>query len=43
MKNAVPVQNKDLLAILMKLNELVAAHEFTGNRLVNVEDITEGK
>src|SRR4051812_11344573 len=30
-------QNKDLLAIQLKLNELVAAHEFASNRLVNVE------
>jgi low affinity Fe/Cu permease len=34
-------QNKDSLAIQLKLNELVAAHEFASNRLVNVEDMTE--
>ena len=31
-------QNKDSLAIQLKLNELVAAHELASNRLVNVED-----
>jgi low affinity Fe/Cu permease len=34
-------QNKDSLAIQLKLNELVAAHEFASNRLVNVENIPE--
>jgi low affinity Fe/Cu permease len=34
-------QNKDSLAIQLKLNELVAANEFASNRLVNVEDMTE--
>lgn len=34
-------QNKDGLAIQLKLNELVAAHEYASNRLVNVEDMTE--
>ena len=34
-------QNKDSLAIQLKLNELVASHEFASNRLVNVEDMTE--
>lgn len=34
-------QNKDSLAIQLKLNELVAAHEFASNRLVNVEGMTE--
>ena len=33
-------QNKDSLAIQLKLNELVAAHEFASNRLVSVEDMT---
>jgi low affinity Fe/Cu permease len=33
-------QNKDSLAIQLKLNELVAAHEFASNRLVNVENMT---
>lgn len=34
-------QNKDSLAIQLKLNELVAAHAFASNRLVSVEDMTE--
>jgi low affinity Fe/Cu permease len=34
-------QNKDSLAIQLKLNELVAAHELASNRLVSVEDMTE--
>lgn len=34
-------QNKDAMAIQLKLNELVAAHEFASNRLVSVEDMTE--
>ena len=34
-------QNKDSLAIQLKLNELVAAHEFASNRLVDVENMTE--
>src|SRR5580704_10624712 len=34
-------QNKDSLAIQLKLNELVAAHEFASNRLVNVESMSE--
>lgn len=34
-------QNKDSLAIQLKLNELVAAHEVASNRLVDVEDLTE--
>ena len=34
-------QNKDSMAIQLKLNELVAAHEFASNRLVSVEDMTE--
>jgi low affinity Fe/Cu permease len=34
-------QNKDSLAIQLKLNELVAAHEFARNRLVNVENMSE--
>ena len=33
-------QNKDSLAIQLKLNELVAAHEFASNRLVNAENMT---
>ncbi|HTE23598.1 low affinity iron permease family protein [Flavitalea sp.] len=34
-------QNKDSLAIQLKLNELVAAHELASNRLVNIENIPE--
>ncbi len=34
-------QNKDSLAIQLKLNELVAAIEGASNRLVNVEDLSE--
>jgi low affinity Fe/Cu permease len=34
-------QNKDSLAIQLKLNELLAAHEQASNRLVNVEGMTE--
>jgi len=35
-------QNKDALAIHLKLNEIVAAMEGASNRLVDVEDLTEG-
>lgn len=34
-------QNKDALAIQLKLNELVASHEFASNRLVDVENMKE--
>jgi low affinity Fe/Cu permease len=34
-------QNKDSMAIQLKLNELIAAHDFASNRLVNVENMTE--
>src|SRR5580765_7441196 len=34
-------QNKDSIAIQMKLNELVASHELASNRLVDVENISE--
>jgi low affinity Fe/Cu permease len=34
-------QNKESLALQLKLNELVASHEFASNRLVNVENMTE--
>jgi low affinity Fe/Cu permease len=34
-------QNKDSLAIQLKLNELVAAHELASNRMINVEDLSE--
>lgn len=36
-------QNKDSLAIQLKLNELVAAHELASNRLVDVESLSEGE
>jgi low affinity Fe/Cu permease len=34
-------QNKDSIALHLKLNELVIAHELASNRLVAVEDISE--
>jgi low affinity Fe/Cu permease len=34
-------QNKDAVAIHLKLNEIVAALEGASNRLINVEDLTE--
>ena len=34
-------QNKESLAVQLKLNELIAAHEFASNRLVDVENMTE--
>ncbi len=34
-------QNKDTMALHLKLNELIAANEFTSNRLVDSEDLTE--
>ena len=34
-------QNKDSLAVHMKLNELIASHEIASNRMVGVEDISE--
>jgi low affinity Fe/Cu permease len=34
-------QNKDSLAIQLKLNELVAAIEGASNRLIDVEDLSE--
>jgi len=34
-------QNKDTVAIHMKLNELIASHDRASNRLVDVEDLTE--
>jgi low affinity Fe/Cu permease len=36
-------QNKDGLAIQLKLNELVAALEGASNRLISVEDLTGGE
>jgi low affinity Fe/Cu permease len=34
-------QNKDSKAIHLKLNELLASHEGTSNRMVNIEDLNE--
>lgn len=34
-------QNKDTMAIQLKLNELIAADTGTSNRLIDVEDLTE--
>jgi low affinity Fe/Cu permease len=36
-------QNKDSLALQLKLNEIVAALQGASNRLVNVEDLTEAE
>jgi low affinity Fe/Cu permease len=36
-------QNKDALAVHVKLNELVAAVQGASNRLVNVEDLSESE
>lgn len=34
-------QNKDTLAIQLKLNELIASNKYSSNRLIDVEDLTE--
>jgi low affinity Fe/Cu permease len=34
-------QNKESVAVQLKLNELVAAHELANNRLIDVENMTE--
>jgi low affinity Fe/Cu permease len=34
-------QNKDSIAIHLKLNELIIAHELANNRLVSIENISE--
>lgn len=34
-------QNKDTVAIQIKLNELIACHERASNRLIDVEDLTD--
>ena len=34
-------QNKDALAIHLKLNEIVAAVQGASNRLIDIEDLTE--
>ena len=36
-------QNKDSLALQLKLNEIVAALDGASNRLVNIEDLTEAE
>lgn len=36
-------QNKDSKAIQLKLNELIAASRFASNRMVDIEDLTEGE
>jgi len=36
-------QNKDSLALQLKLNEIVSALDGASNRLVNIEDLTEGE
>ena len=36
-------QNKDALAIHLKLNEIVAAMQGASNRLIDVEDLSEGE
>jgi low affinity Fe/Cu permease len=34
-------QNKDTMALQLKLNELIASSKFASNRLINVEDLSE--
>ena len=34
-------QNKDTMALQLKLNELIACHEHASNRLIDIEDLTE--
>jgi low affinity Fe/Cu permease len=36
-------QNKDSMAIQLKLNELIAAIEGSSNRLLNIEDLSEAE
>jgi len=36
-------QNKDSKAIHLKLNELLASHQGTSNRMVNIEDLSESE
>ena len=36
-------QNKESLAMQMKLNELIASSKSASNRLIDVEDLTEGE
>ena len=34
-------QNKDTMALQLKLNELIACHERASNRLIDIEDLSE--
>ena len=34
-------QNKDTMALQLKLNELIACNEEASNRLIDIEDLTE--
>ncbi len=34
-------QNKESMAVQLKLNEIVAANQFASNRMIDVEDLTE--
>jgi low affinity Fe/Cu permease len=34
-------QNKDTMALHLKLNELIAANKFASNRLIDIEDLSE--
>lgn len=36
-------QNKDSIALQMKLNELIASHDRASNRLLNIEDLSESE
>ncbi len=36
-------QNKDAMAMQLKLNELVASHKFASNRLIDIEDLSESE
>ena len=36
-------QNKDAMAVQLKLNEIVAALEGASNRLISIEDLSEGE
>ncbi len=36
-------QNKDTMALQLKLNELIAANNKASNRLIDIEDLTEAE
>lgn len=36
-------QNKDVIALHLKLNELIAANKSTSNRLIDIEDLSEAE